>query len=70
MWKRREACSKAVLIGRGLDQADLVWWYAFPLFDFEGAWQIVPQAHLLGIQPKAGCPPTCAISSVGRAADS
>ena len=24
MWKRREACSKAVLIGRGLDQVILV----------------------------------------------
>ena len=25
MWKRREACSKAVLIGRGLDQAKIGW---------------------------------------------
>ena len=38
MWKRREACSKAVLIGRGLDQAKLGFESReVSLFDFEGA---------------------------------
>ena len=40
MWKRREACSKAVLIGRGLDQAKVGFRKQGSfIVDFEGAWK-------------------------------
>ena len=64
MWKRREACSKAVLIGRGLDQVSLVLGMRFhcSILRARGKTAVrtqseevfVPQAHLLEFQPKAG----------------